>query len=99
MVEPIFDPKIMPMACGRAMSSAERNEMAITLIIEELCTMDVEIKPLKIDFVTVSVVFRKTRSNAPPVNSLKPFSMKNMPTIKMAMPEAMVLKSLLANKP
>jgi len=89
---------MIPMVWERATSSAERKEMAISEVREELWMTAVTIKPLKIDLRTVSVVFLGIFSSTQLVNNLKPSSINNMPTMKSAIPETIVLKSSLASK-
>lgn len=93
VVEPIFEPKITPIAPLREMSSALKKEMTMMERREELCTSVVAKKPVVIAFGRLLVDFSKIFSSIPPLKSLKPSSIKTIPIKKMAIPAIIVFAS------
>ena len=98
VVVPMFEPKIIPIAPLKLISSALKKEMTIIDIKEELCTIAVAKKPVPIALGREFVLFLNTFSSIPPLNNLNPSSIKTIPIKKTAIPAIIILASLLKNK-
>jgi hypothetical protein len=86
VVVPMFEPKIRPIAPLKVISSALKKDMTIMVRSDELCTTDVAKKPEKIAFGRFDVLFLRIDSKAPPLKSLKPSSIKTIPTKNIVTP-------------
>ena len=98
VVVPIFAPKMIPTPPISEMNPALRNEMVITETSELDCRSVVETIPKTIARGVEPVARSKTRSIAPPPNSLKPSSNISIPNRKIATPAAISWASGLNQK-
>jgi len=98
VVDQIFDPKTTPSAWVIVINSADKNEINITEIKDELWTIVVEKNQVDIALKRVFVDFAINLSNVPPLKSLNQSSIKTIQTKNIATQDAICVASLLIKK-